>query len=82
MDGAQGRVMADFKGFVSHIIYRSEESGYTVFEVTLTDVGHDQALDGGEAVSGDRESGESDGKHGGPKGKKAEAVSGDRGTRG
>ena len=79
MDGAQGRVMADFKGFVSHIIYRSEESGYTVFEVTLTDVGHDQALDGGEAVSGDRGSGESDGKHGGPKGKKAEAVSGGRG---
>ena len=82
MDGAQGRVMADFKGFVSHIIYRSEESGYTVFEVTLTDVGHDQALDGGEAVSGDRGSGESDGKHGGPKGKKAEAVSGGRGSGG
>ena len=54
--------MADFKGFVSHIIYRSEESGYTVFEVTLTDVGHDQALDGGEAVSGDRGSRVSDGK--------------------
>ena len=54
--------MADFKGFVSHIIYRSEESGYTVFEVTLTDVGHDQALDGGEAVSGDRGSRGSDGK--------------------
>ena len=70
--------MADFKGFVSHIIYRSEESGYTVFEVTLTDVGHDQALDGAEAVSGDWGSGESDGNHGGPKGKKGEAVSGDR----
>ena len=78
MDGAQGRVMADFKGFVSHIIYRSEESGYTVFEVTLTDVGHDQALDGAEAVSGDWGSRESDGNHGGPKGKKGEAVSGDR----
>ena len=74
--------MADFKGFVSHIIYRSEESGYTVFEVTLTDVGHDQALDGAEVVSGDWGSGESDGKHGGPKGKKAEAVSGGRGSGG
>ena len=70
--------MADFKGFVSHIIYRSEESGYTVFEVTLTDVGHDQSLDGAEAVSGDWGSRESDGNHGGPEGKKAEAVSGDR----
>ena len=28
--------MTEFKGFVSHIIYRNEENGYTVFEVTLT----------------------------------------------
>ena len=29
--------MTEFKGFVSHIIYRNEENSYTVFEVTLTD---------------------------------------------
>ena len=44
--------MADFKGFVSHIIYRNEENGYTVFEVTLTssDSGDNKAAskDGGE----------------------------------
>ena len=28
--------MTEFKGFVSHIIYRNDENGYTVFEVTLT----------------------------------------------
>ena len=38
--------MADFKGFVSHIIYRSEESGYTVFEVTVTDAGEAASSDG------------------------------------
>ncbi len=43
--------MADFKGFVSHIIYRSEESGYTVFEVTVTDAGEAASSDG----SGGRE---------------------------
>ena len=31
--------MTEFKGFVSHIIYRNEENGYTVFEVTLTGSG-------------------------------------------
>ena len=29
--------MTEFKGFVSHIIYRNEENSYTVFEMTLTD---------------------------------------------
>ena len=61
--------MADFKGFVSHIIYRSEDSGYTVFEVTLTDVGQDGTLDGAEAVSGYRESRGQDGKAVDSKGK-------------
>lgn len=28
--------MAEYRGFVSHIIYRNEENGYSVFEVTLT----------------------------------------------
>ena len=28
--------MTEFKGFVSHIIYRNKENGYTVFELTLS----------------------------------------------
>lgn len=28
--------MAEIKGYVSHIVYRNEENGYTVFDVTLT----------------------------------------------
>ena len=31
--------MTEFRGFVSHIIYRNEENGYTVFEITLTGTG-------------------------------------------
>lgn len=44
--------MAAFKGFVSHIIYRNEENGYTVFEVTLT--GED-CIPAGEAGAGSPE---------------------------
>ena len=29
--------MTELKGFVSHIVYRNEENGYTVFEMTLTE---------------------------------------------
>jgi len=43
--------MTELKGFVSHIIYRNEENGYTVFEVTLT--GAAQAEPGGQAEEAD-----------------------------
>ena len=42
--------MTEFKGFVSHIIYRNEENGYTVFEMTLT--GTQETAQAGEGPAG------------------------------
>ncbi len=37
--------MTEFKGFVSHIIYRNEGNSYTVFEITLTGAGEKKGQD-------------------------------------
>ncbi|MDO5131467.1 MAG: AAA family ATPase [Eubacteriales bacterium] len=46
--------MTEMKGFVSHIIYRNEENGYTVFEVTRTESGksEEDAGNAAEAAEG------------------------------
>ena len=42
--------MAEFKGFVSNIIFRNEENGYTVFEITRSGESGDDGDDGGEVT--------------------------------
>lgn len=49
--------MAEITGYVSHIVYRNEENGYTVFDVTLTKTDADSEEERGSRTSGSRGAG-------------------------
>lgn len=49
--------MAEIIGYVSHIVYRNEENGYTVFDVTLTKTDAASAEEKGSGTSGSRGAG-------------------------